>query len=82
MKTIEAEAFFGIAAEQAVIPTGATAIGSQAFANCGNLLIVVIPASVTSFGDDIFLNSDAAVICPDNSPAAAWCDAHDIPHNP
>ena len=82
MDTIEEEAFLGVAAEQAIIPDGATAIGSKAFANCDHLLIVVIPSSVTTFGDDVFQNSDVAVICPDGSPAALWCENHHIPHNP
>ena len=82
MDTIDDEAFFGTAAEQVIISSRATKLGSRAFANCENLLIVVIPSSVTSFGEDLFLNSDVAVICPDNSPAATWCDEHSIPHNP
>ena len=82
MKTIEAEAFCGVAAAQVNIPSGTVSIGSKAFSNCPNLLIAVIPTSVTSIADDAFQGSDAAVICPDGSPAAAWCDAHHIPHNP
>ena len=82
MRTIDDEAFYGIAAEQAVIPAGTTALGSKAFANCDSLLLVVIPSTVITIADDAFENSDVAVICPDGGPAAIWCDSHHIPHNP
>jgi hypothetical protein len=82
MRTIEDEAFAGIAAEQVTIPEGARSIGSRAFADCDSLLLVVIPASVTSIADDAFENSDVAVICPEGSYAASWCDTHEIAHNP
>ena len=82
MESIEEEAFYGVAAEQVILSGGVTAIGSKAFAGCGSLLIAVIPSSVTSIAADAFSGSDVAVICPDESYAASWCDAHHIPHNP
>ena len=82
MQTIEEEAFTGIAAEQVNIPSRTTTIGGRAFADCSSLLIVVIPSQVTEIADDAFAGSDVAVICPDGSYAAAWCDNHNIPHNP
>ena len=82
MKIIDEEAFCGIAAEQVVIPSGAASVGSRAFADCGRLLLVVIPDSVTSIEDDAFEDSDVAVICPDGSYAAGWCDEKGIEHNP
>ena len=82
LKTIEEEAFVGVAAEQINIPSGTTRIGNRAFANCGHLLLVVIPASVTTIEGNPFAGSDVAVICPDNCPTAQWCDSHGIPHNP
>lgn len=82
MNTIEAEAFMATAAEQINVPAGTESIEDGAFANCDNLLLVVIPGTRTAITGDPFAGSDVAVICPDNSTAAAWCDAHGISHNP
>jgi len=82
MSTIEAEAFMATAAEQINVPDQTTFIGNKAFADCEDLLLVVIPASVTSIEGDPFTGSDVAVICPDNSTIANWCDEHGISHNP
>ena len=81
-KQIEAEAFTGISAQQVVIPAGTLSLGERAFADCGSLLIAVIPASVSEIADDAFAGTDIAVICTADSYAAAWCDGHNIPHNP
>ncbi len=82
MRVIEAEAFMAIAAEQINVPTGTVSIGDGAFANCDDLLLVVIPGERTVLEGDPFAGSDVAVICPDGSVAAAWCEEHGIPHNP
>ena len=81
-KQIEAEAFMGISAQQVVIPAGTLSIGKRAFADCGSLLIAVIPTSVNDIAENAFAGTDIAVICPADSYAAAWCDDHHIPHNP
>ena len=81
-KQIEAEAFTGISAQQVVIPAGTLSLGERAFADCGSLLIAVIPASVNDIAENAFAGTDIAVICPADSYAAAWCDGHNIPHNP
>lgn len=81
-KQIEAEAFTGISAQQVVIPAGTLSLGERAFADCGSLLIAVIPTSVNDIAENAFAGTDIAVICPADSYAAAWCDGHNIPHNP
>ena len=81
-KQIEAEAFMGISAQQVVIPAGTLSLGERAFADCGSLLIAVIPTSVNDIEENTFAGTDIAVICPADSYAAAWCDDHHIPHNP
>ena len=81
-RRIEEEAFMGIAAEQINVPGNTVYIGNNAFADCDDLLLVVIPASVTTIDGNPFTGSDIAVICPDNCPAAIWCDRHGVPHNP
>lgn len=82
MKMIGEEAFADVAAQQVNIPAGTLSIGTRAFADCGSLLIAVIPASVNDIAKNAFAGTDIAVICPADSYAAAWCDDHHIPHNP
>ena len=82
IKTIESEAFYGVAAQQITVPSGATSIGDGAFGGSDSLLLVVLPASVTTIEGNPFTGSDVAVICPDNCSIATWCDDHSIPHNP
>ena len=82
LQTIEEEAFAGMAAQQVTISGGVESIGGRAFAGCRELLLAVIPSSVTSIAEDAFANCDIAVICPNDSYAAAWCDERQIPHNP
>ena len=50
--TIEEEAFAGVAAEKIVIPDGVTAIASNAFTDCPNLVELVLPPGITSFASD------------------------------
>ena len=82
MKTVGEEAFAGVAAEQINVPGGTALLEDRAFADCGDLLLVVIPGNETMITGDPFSGSDVAVICPDNSPASIWCDSHGILHNP
>ena len=46
LKTIETEAFEGIAAEAIIIPDGCTTIEPMAFINCRNLLYIRVPAGI------------------------------------
>lgn len=70
---IEAEAFLGVAAQQAIIPDGVTAIGSRAFAQCDALYLVAIPDSVTDIAVDAFEGStDTAIFCAEGSAAQAY----------
>ena len=62
LKTVEANAFEGLAAQAVIIPSGCTSIGSEAFANCPNLLYVQIPASVTIIDNNAFSGSNRVVI--------------------
>lgn len=82
MEEIGEEAFVGIAAQQITIPAGTRSIGSKAFADCNNLLIAVIPSSVSEIANDAFDGSDVSVICPNGCYAADWCGDRRIPHNP
>ena len=51
---IEEEAFEGISAESVYLQEGVLTIGARAFADCGSLLKIRIPKSVTQIADDAF----------------------------
>ena len=56
---IEPNAFEGVSCEAVIIPEKCTSIGSKAFANCHNLIYIVIPSS-TDVANDVFDG------CPEN----------------
>ena len=54
LKTIESEAFSGIAAKRVKLAEGVQVIGTKAFAYCKNLASIYIPSSCTSIATDAF----------------------------
>lgn len=70
------EAFTGISANVVVIPEGCTSIGKRAFANCGELVEVVIPGTVTDIADDAFEGCYSLTVTTDSAAVAAWAEAH------
>ncbi len=62
LKRIEQGAFENTAAVEVYIPDGCAAIGSNAFASCGELRIVHIPDSVISINRSAF-GSDVLIVC-------------------
>ncbi len=54
LKIIEAEAFAGDIFSHVVLPEGCESIGSKAFANCGSLMEIYIPETVTFIAEDAF----------------------------
>ena len=48
------------------IPTGVTAIGKEAFADCRRLKSVTIPAGVTTIGDGAFARCPKVEVSPEN----------------
>jgi hypothetical protein len=61
-KQIEEEAFAGGAFSYVRIQNNAITIGSRAFADCPNLSVVEIPASVRFIADDAFENDGDLII--------------------
>lgn len=80
LTTIEAEAFTGDSAAQYVALPDVTDIGNRAFADDTNLMLVNIPSTVTSFGENIFSGSDSVVAVIDNNDTAvSYCQDNNIP---
>ena len=48
LKTVEAEAFAGVPAQQIVVPGGVNSIGEKAFAGCANLRVVSLPSTLST----------------------------------
>lgn len=61
LKTIEDEAFYGIAAKRIKIAEHVTRIGSKAFSHCPNILCVYIPESCKTIANDAF-DSGATIV--------------------
>lgn len=60
-KEIEPEAFMNVSAQVIIVPTGCTSIGSRAFANCRNLMYVILPSTLESLADDAFAGCGSSV---------------------
>ena len=76
---IEDEAFMNSGAQCVAIPDGCTQIGSLAFADCVNLELVEIPASVEDIAEDILEGSpNAAIVTSQGSPAAQFAEENSI----
>ena len=83
LKTIEDSAFEGTAATHAAIPGHVTSIGSRAFADCPNLVLVIIPESVHAIAADAFSGSAGVTIsCPAGSYAESFAAEYGIPVAP
>ena len=78
LKEVQAEAMAGTAVEYIALPSGATTIGSRAFADCPNLIGVIVPATVTSIAADAFENSPKAVIV---TPLQSYAHSYGISCN-
>lgn len=67
---IESEAFAGTDVAYVVCPNGMTEIGSRAFADCENLAVIEIPASVETIAQDAFDGCSGFTIVGDEGSAA------------
>ena len=78
--TIEASAFAGTPVEEITLPEGVTSIGAQAFANCPNLKLVNLPASLTAeaIAADAFTGSPISVLVCANDALAAYAQTQTL----
>ncbi len=85
MQTIKAEAFMNCTNIDGISVRGnkLTEIQSGAFKSCTGLYFIELPDSVTTIADDAFEGcANVQFYCSDNSTAAAYAEAHGIPHSP
>jgi len=61
LKTIEEEAFAEITARRISVPEGCREIGSRAFADCEELIMIELPSSLEIIAADAFANSQNLV---------------------
>ena len=59
LRSIDVEAFQGLACQAVIVPEGCEAISARAFADCPDLLYIRIPASVTQIDPTAFEGSPA-----------------------
>ena len=78
LQYIEERAFEGTDAAHVSVPEGCLSIGDCAFLNSG-VQCATIPGAGTAVGTDAFSGcSPLMIIAPDDSPAAAYAEAHGI----
>ncbi len=65
LRTIQANAFSGVAAEVVVLPAGVESIGDGAFANLSGLKLVVVPEAAAQAAKDAFAGTQAVLVRPD-----------------
>ena len=80
LRIIEEEAFAGVTAQQIIIPASVQTIGSSAFANCPNLLVVYFEGTSADIAGDLFTGcrNNVMISIPANSTLASWANTHGV----
>ncbi len=80
LTAVEDQAFCGALIETAVFPGTVDSIGARAFADCRNLHLVYIPASLTDIAEDAFANCpNVVLVCRgENAAAANYAARHNL----
>ena len=71
LAAVEDEAFAGIDAQVVLLPEGVTSIGNRAFSGNASLWMINIPDSVTTIGEDVFLNCSENLLIYGSEESAA-----------
>ena len=78
--SIETEAFTQTSAQEIILPEGITAVGERAFADCENLILATLPATLESIAPTAFAGNDAlTLLCAPGSAAEAFAAGQNIP---
>lgn len=78
---IRSEAFAGTAAGMINLPEGVKTIGSKAFANNADLLLVTLPGGVSSIASDAFSGSpNVTLLCVAGTYGEAYAITYGIPY--
>ena len=76
---IEEEAFAGISAQHVILPSSCTNIGSRAFADSSELLLVEIPSGTGNIADDAFEGCEGlTILAPAGSDAQLYAENHGL----
>ena len=76
---IDQEALMNTNAQQIVIPSGATSIGSKAFADNKVIMLIVIPDSVSYIAPDSLDGcNNVVILCNNDSYAADWAATNNM----
>lgn len=78
LQTIGEEAFAAVPAQRIVVPEGCGNIDARAFADCDELKLVELPASVTAIARNAFEHSDVCILAPEGSNALLWARSHGL----
>ena len=80
LSEVDEEAFAGISAQKVVIPDTVTSVGSRAFADCSNLLLVELPSDCSGFAPDAFQGSGPIMTyaAPESSVEQNFWDSEEI----
>lgn len=80
LQAIHEEAFTSTDAQQVVIPSVCTAIGSDAFRDMDKLMFVSVPDSVTEIEEGAFADCpNLTLLCQSMNAAAEYAQTHGIP---
>lgn len=66
---------YGVDCPFLVIPEGMTALPQYFLMNKGRVLCAFVPASITSFGSDLFDYGSILLYTPEGSPTARWAES-------